>query len=240
MNRIHVFAVRIFLLAALAVCSLGAWADWPQEGEIRYDVMRGENGFKLGEAVHRWEQDGAQYRMQTEVETTGLAGALYSFRYVQTSEGQIVAGALQPTLFRVEQSGRETEQAHFDWEAQEVLIERSRGRKETHEIEVGDHDVLSVWHLVATEGVEAVRDRSLVTNRRVSPTEMAVAERERLRLPVGEVSTVRVSAASTSGSLKIDLWLSEDHDWLPVRILMEDDKGKVLDQQAVRVTRGNP
>lgn len=233
----------LVFLAVLTASSLPAaagLADWAPTGEIHYDVMRGENGLKLGEALHRWKHDGERYHMQTEVETTGLAGLLYSFRYVQTSEGSIVNGGLQPKRFRVEQSGRDIEQASFDWADKEVLIERSRGRSATHALEVGDQDVLSVWHLVALEGVDALRgELSLVTNRRVSEADVTVVGRESLRLPMGEVAAVRVTARARSGALKIDMWLSEQHDLLPVRILMEDDNGEVLDQQATRLSRGS-
>lgn len=208
---------------------------WPESGQIRYDVLHGDGGIKLGEAEHRWQHDGRRYQMQTELATTGLAGMLYSFRYVQHSEGLVQDGMLRPELFRVMQQGREPEVAKLDWSALEATIER-RGRVRTYPIAPNDQDVLSVWHLFGLLQDHAIPQQlSVVTNRRVSPVAITLLGAERVRLPVGELATQRVRVAALSGKLTIELWLSEVHGRVPVRILMTDDKGEVLDQRAVSI-----
>ncbi|MGL1834576.1 DUF3108 domain-containing protein [Rhodocyclaceae bacterium SMB388] len=208
---------------------------WPESGQIRYDVLHGDGGIKLGEAEHRWQHDGRRYQMQTELETTGLAGMLYSFRYIQHSEGVVEDGMLRPELFRVVQQGREPEVARLDWSALEATIER-RGRVRTYPIAANDQDVLSVWHLFGLLQERVIPQHlSVVTNRRVSPVAITALGAERVRLPVGELATQRVRVAALSGKLTIELWLSEAHGRMPVRILMTDDKGEVLDQRAVSI-----
>jgi len=232
----HFFRL-LWALVFIFPLALQAGAEhWPSAGEIKYDVMRGENGMKLGEGRHGWEHDGSRYRMQTKLETTGLVGLLYSFNYVQTSEGEVADNGLRPVYFSVERSDRDTESATFDWDDKSVLIERRRDRKDTHDIASGDQDVLSVWHLVGLRnGADLPEKLSLVTNRRVSDATLEVIGTESVRLPMGTVEALRVRAKATSGQLTIDMWLSKDHHLLPVRLLIEDDEGEVLDQQAVSV-----
>lgn len=231
--------VLLSVVASAAAANEATPAEWPREGEIRYDVMRGEGGVKLGEAVHTWEHDGRRYDMRTTVETTGLAGLLYSFRYVQRSEGVVHEDGLRPTSFRVEQNGREPENAAFDWTKREVLITRSKGRKTTAALSPGDQDVLSVWHLVGLrDGKDLPTELTLVTNRKAAVATMEVVGREVLQLPMGALDTLHVRLRADESSLAIDLWLSERHRLLPVRILMEDGKGEVLDQQAVAIALG--
>lgn len=213
----------------------GKSIGWPESGQIRYDVLHGDGGIKLGEAEHRWQHDGHRYQMQTELQTTGLAGMLYNFHYVQHSEGLVEDGMLRPELFRVVQRGREPELARLDWSTLEATIER-RGRVRTSPIAANDQDVLSVWHLFGLLQDRVIPQHlSVVTNRRVSPVAITLLDAERVRLPVGELATKRVRVAALSGKLTIELWLSEAHGLVPVRILMTDDKGEVLDQRAVSI-----
>lgn len=208
---------------------------WPSSGRVTYEVLRGEGGLKLGEARHRWQHDGERYTMSTEVETTGLAGMLYSFRYVQHSEGRVGEGGLQPERFRVEQAGKAPETAHFDWAAGKVVIER-RGRRSEFPIAANDQDVLSVWHLAGRLNGRALpAELTLVTNRVAAPASLEVLGRERLTVPSGEVEALRLRVRARSGKLTIELWLSERHHFVPVRILMTDDKGEVLDQRAIGI-----
>lgn len=208
---------------------------WPRSGRVTYEVLRGEGGLKLGEARHRWQHDGRRYSMATEVETTGVVGLLYSFHYVQSSEGRVEGSALLPERFRVEQQGKEAETAHFDWPAGKVEIAR-RGKCREYAIGANDQDVLSVWHLIALrDGREPPTELNLVTNRTAAPTTVEVLGRETIAVPVGTLDARHVRMRARSGKLRIDMWLSEDHHYVPVRIVMADHKGEVLDQRAVAI-----
>jgi hypothetical protein len=56
-----------------------------------------------------------------------------------------------------------------------------------------------------------------------------------LTLPIGRVRVQHVLLKAHSGKLDVELWLSEQHGWAPVRVRMKDHKGKVLDQRATSV-----
>tara|TARA_R110002049_G_scaffold105003_2_gene251670 strand:- start:9 stop:770 length:762 start_codon:yes stop_codon:yes gene_type:complete len=236
------FIVTRFLRLALAafVVSLpcvspALAAPWPADGRIVYEVLRGEDGMKLGEGVHQWHHEDGRYEMSVELETTGLAAVFVDFRYVQRSRGEVTADGLRPELFTVDQRGRERESASFDWEAGSVLIQRRKGRKESFGIESGDLDVLSVWHLASLRDGRLPERLTLVTNRKAAETDLSVIGDETVELPVGRIDTVHVRLKARSGKLSIDLWLSKAHGLAPLRVLMQDDKGQVLDQRAIEV-----
>lgn len=211
--------------------------SWPAAGRIVFEVLRGENGVKLGEARHVWKHDGARYTMETVVETTGLAGILYDFRYVQHSEGLVRADGLQPIRFGVEQGGKAPEAASFDWKAGRVTIER-RGRSSEYPIRQMDQDALSVWHLIGVRnGRQPSGELTLVTGRTAAPATFEVMGHEAIRLPLGAIDALKVRVRARSGKLVTDMWLSKAHDLLPVRVLMTDHKGEVLDQRAISFDR---
>jgi len=207
--------------------------SWPEAGRIVFEVLRGENGVKLGEARHVWKHDGVRYTMETVVETTGLAGMLYDFSYVQHSEGLVRADGLRPVRFGVEQRGKAPEAASFDWKAGRVTIER-RGRTRGYPIGELDQDVLSVWHLIGVRhGRQPSGELTLVTGRTAAPATFEVIGHETVRIPLGSVDALKVRVRARSGKLVMDMWLSTAHDLAPVRVLMTDHKGEVLDQRAV-------
>lgn len=223
--------------SALLAQPLGAAAQqWPTSGEVVFDVSQGDRGMKLGEGVHRWKHDGRSYTMSTELKTTGLAAMLADFEYTQSSEGEVTRDGLVPRRFVVEQKGRETETATFDWRSNSVLVERRKGRKETDSVARGDLDVLSAWHMVAVRpGREHPSEMTLVSNRGADPVSFEVLGMKEISLPVGTLRTQHVMFKAHSGKLDVELWLSEQHGWVPVRVRLKDQKGKVLDQRAVSV-----
>lgn len=210
-------------------------AGWPASGRVVFDVLKGADGPRLGSSEHRWSHDGERYTMQTQVRTTGLADLLLNFDYVQSSAGRIAEGGLRPERFRIEQSGRKPEQADFDWTRGMVAIER-KGRIGHYALGKQDQDLLSLWHLVAVAGERGLPgELSLVTGRKPVAVRASIQGRESVRVPAGSLETVRVRLQAREGKLTLDLWLSTAHRMVPVRILMTDEKGQALDQQAVTI-----
>lgn len=230
-------------LCVLTVCCVvvsmplsAAGVKWPTAGEVVFDVTQGEGGMVIGKGEHRWTHDGRGYRMSTFLETVGLAALLKDFEYTQRSEGDVTPQGLVPRSFVVEQKGRETETATFDWRTNSVLIERRKGRRVTESLAAGDMDVLSVWHMVAVRpGRELPTEITLVSNRGADPASVEVVGMQEIDLPIGRLRTMHVRFKAHSGKLDIGLWLSEKHAWAPVRVRLQDSKGKVLDHQAVSV-----
>jgi hypothetical protein len=240
MLMLRIGGAGILLLLALmlpgVVASAEGAAHWASSGRVVFDVLRGEGGMKLGRAEHRWSHDGARYSMETSVEATGIAGVLLDdFYYTQSSRGRIVDGWLQPERFEVDQAGRAAEFARFDWPGTTVAVTR-KGKTRHYPLKRRDQDVLSVWHLGALlGGRDLPGEMALVTNRRAEPALLQVLGTERVTLPIGQVDAIKIRARARSGKLTIDLWLSKVHRLAPVRIVMTDKKGSVLDQQAVSI-----
>lgn len=215
-------------------------AGFPASGELRYDVMHGENGMRLGEAVHRWRYEDGRYSLRLALQTAGWIDMIYHFSYTQSSEGIRSEKGLQPLRFMVEQSGKKKQQAVFDPKAGSVAVTR-KGKTEQYSLRGGGQDVLSVWHLVAQHANAPLPEKiDVATNRRVYPVSIRELGEEGVRLSDRRQQARRVQMKADNGKLKLDLWLAEALCWLPVRILIEDDKGTVFDQKLSAVDLAAP
>lgn len=209
---------------------------WPTYGGIVFRVALGEGGLQVGEAVHEWWHDDSRYGMQVTLQTTGLVGLVRGFHYVQKSEGELGPQGLKPQRFQVEQRGKAPESAVFDWAAARVSIRRGERERRAADIRPGDQDVLSLWHQIGIVGPTGLPTTlTVVSNKDAKVALLEQVGNETLRLPIGRLDTLRLRAQAEDGKLTIDIWLARNYGMLPVRIRMVDDKGEVLDQQAVRL-----
>ena len=208
-------------------------------GSIHFDVHYGSQGFKIGEARHDWRLAGNKYEMSLNLEAKGLAG-LFGLQYEQRSSGTVGPAGLQPDVFSVDQRRRKRDSAHFDWVAGRVSIRREDKERRNEAIASGDQDVLSLWHQVRRFARSAQPvELNVITGKSIKRASLKALGREMLKLPIGEVETLRMQAQAAGGELDIDIWLSLQHDLLPVRIRITDDEGGVLDQRASMIDLGS-
>ena len=227
----------------LAVClvplgpALGAGAS--AVGSMRFDVHYGGQGFKVGEARHDWKIGPKGYAMTLNLEAKGLA-SLFGLQYEQRSAGAVGPAGLQPDVFSVDQHRRKRDSAHFDWNVARVSIRRDDKERRSEVIASGDQDVLSLWHQVRRFArSEQPVVLNVVTGKSIKRVSVRALGQEMLKLPIGEVETLRMQAQAAGGELDIDIWLSLQHDLLPVRIRITDDEGGVLDQRAAMIDLGS-
>lgn len=229
------------LLLVLCLMPLGQalGAGTNSAGSMRFDVHYGAQGFKVGEARHDWKIGPKGYAMTLNLEAKGLAG-LFGLQYEQRSSGTVGPAGLQPDVFSIDQRQRKRESAHFDWKAARVSIRRDDKERRSGAIASGDQDVLSLWHQVrrfARSQQPVVLN--VITGKSIKRVTVKALGREVLKLPIGEVETLRMQAQAEGGELDIDVWLSLQHDLLPVRIRITDDEGGVLDQRAAMIDLGS-
>ncbi|MCB1956161.1 MAG: DUF3108 domain-containing protein [Rhodocyclaceae bacterium] len=212
---------------------------WPAAGTIEYEVLYGKMGFRIGSAVHRWSRDGDAYRMESEARASGLLAAIGSLSYTQRSEGEVTRWGLRPDAFEVERGGRRREWSDFDWERGEVDLYRD-GKVKQAAIHPGDQDVLTLWHQIAlAEPWAGEITLTVVTGKSAAPSRLEYLPDEAVDVPAGRFESRHLRAAALDGSLTLEVWLAKDKALLPVRILMVDRKGEILDQRAQRIRIGD-
>lgn len=204
----------------------------PASGTIRYAIFMGTRGFQIGRAEHTWEftEDG-RYRLTGMTETVGLAALLKTIRFENESSGRLVAGGLQPELYRTRKNGQDAnENADFDWTAAAVHL--SRGDK-TQSIVPGTQDILSLnYQLAYLPRPEAGASVGVVTGKKYSRYALDSLGEETLDLKAGRFRTLHLRAM---GNDVTEIWIALDHHRLPVKIRFTDKKGDVYEQVATEI-----
>lgn len=212
---------------------------WPASGTIVFDVHYGADGLRLGKTVHEWSHKDSAYTMRSMVQTAGLARLIKDFRLEQRSEGRVGPKGLTPQRFTADQKGKPFQSARFDWKAGRVFIDRGDSKREA-DIKPGDQDVLSIMHQLPRLPLEAIdRNVTLVNNKAASKSVIEDKGEEMLDLPIGKLRTRHLWVKSLNNEVSLDLWLAIDRHMLPVRVLLTDRKGEILDQQAESITLGD-
>jgi len=206
-------------------------SPWPRHGRIRFVVTRGDQGFVIGQSVHRWSHDGKTYTLKNVTETTGIAALFRPVQVTQTSTGNISAEGLRPREFRTEKNGVAGDAAVFDWTSLTLML--SAGSPHAVVLRPGAQDMLSMFYQLSARYPRVPRginEVMVATGRKFERYAFETFTEELLRTRYGELRTLHLRAAA--GVEAIDIWLGLDLRGLPVKIRYTDREGESFDQTA--------
>ncbi|PQA76971.1 DUF3108 domain-containing protein [Rhodoferax sp. TS-BS-61-7] len=202
---------------------------YPEPARLKYEVRAEVKGISLslnGELL--WQHDGKTYNSRLEFSHFLLGSRM------QTSKGALGPHGLEPLRFG--DKVRSEVAAHFDRSANKVTFSAN-----TPDVPLtpGMQDQLSaVLQLSAMFGGEPQRYPAgtqipfeAIGPRSVESWTMAVGGTEKLTLPGGEVSAIKLSrGAAGPHSNRAEIWLAPSMGYLPVRIRLTEANGDVADK----------
>jgi hypothetical protein len=201
--------------------------EWPTTIRLEYDVTASRGPLSLnGDSVLLFERHGTSYTIT--IETT--AAAFYHAR--QTSRGTIEPGGLRPTEYVESRTRRPTQTTTFDWKANRVLF--SAAPDASAQTQPGLQDRASLLlHLAWRQRshIDPAIEVPVSGSRRVSLYRFKRDGSEKVKVPVGEIETVRVERPGDDDHDRIEAWLGKGWCGLPVRIRYTDRHGGVIDHR---------
>lgn len=203
----------------------------PRQGRIRFSISRGDQGFVIGQSVHRWSHDGKRYTLSSITETTGLAALFKPARVMQASEGGIDAAGLHPSEFRTERNGIAGEAASFDWASMKLKL--SAGGQREVVLVIGGQDMLSMFYQLGAVFPWVPREPNeimVATGRKFERYAFEAVGEETLATRHGEMRTLHLRSAA--GVEAIDIWVCLDLHGLPLKIRYTDRQGESFEQIA--------
>ena len=213
--------------------------SFPPSAELSYDAMATQGSRRLsGSGNILWQQSGQSYLIK------GEASALLLNLLSYQSSGQIGNAGLMPEQYQEKRIGKSATTTHFVRERKTISFSAST---QLHEIRGGEQDRGSViWQLAglargdpdklaAGLGFEAIVAGSKAADR----WNVVVIGKENVTLGEGSVSGWHLSLAPVENNFdyQIDLWLSPDRDWYPVKINYSNRSGASLSLSLSRLSK---
>jgi len=206
----------------------------PGSGRLRFDVLKGEQGFIVGRAEHDWRIDGDRYALTSTMETTGIVALFADVHLGQLSVGRIDAEGLHPDAFQDNRKdGRY--RSVFDWERGELTL--SNGK--VMPLAPGAQDLLSMFYQFALYPLDTPELALMVTTGRKFERYVFRIERD-VELWLNRATddapiwTYHLSYRGREAE-GVDVWLARDKARLPVKIRYTDRKGGVTEMVAQEV-----
>jgi hypothetical protein len=199
--------------------------------ESEFDILRGADGYKVGQSKVRYEVRGdGTYLLVSESEAKGFASWIISGTLLQRSEGLVTEYGLQPHSFLYQYGRRnKTQQALMDWEQGRITLETDKGSKSTRLL-AGTQDLLSFMYQFMY--VPPMREMLLnITNgKRLKAYSYSFVGEEDLSTKMGVMRVMHIENINDDGDEKTELWLALEYNFLPVKIRKTEEDGSVIEQ----------
>ena len=208
----------------------------PKKINLVYDVTR--NGQPFATVTESYQQTGNEYHIVSITKGLGVYALLGERKL--TSDGTVTAGGLKPSRFELRQGDNAKKWlfTDFDW-ANSTLNMTVKGNVNAVPLLAGTQDLASFSYQFMNQFMfspSAQKEQNSValnvtTGKKLRLYEYKVAARDvLLTLAAGTFKTLQlVSADAESGDDK-QLWLASEQFYLPVRIVIHDENGGVVEQ----------
>ena len=204
--------------------------SFPPSAELRYNALAAQGARSLsGSGNIVWQHDGKSYTLKGEA--SALLLSLLSYQ----SSGQLSKAGILPDLYYEKRIGKSATQTHFVRERKTISFSASTA---TYEIQGGEQDRGSViWQLVGiARGDPTKLEPGLMFETVIAGSKAAdrwrvqVSSKESLTLTDGTITAWHFSLtpAVSSFDYQIDLWLSPEKEWYPVKIMYANRAGANL------------
>lgn len=191
------------------------------------------NGMPIGTISENFEADGSAYRIVSDTKPMGLAALIQRHPLRFTSTGRIGRDGLRPTQFDARRSATESPQvsAEFDW-GQKQLVLRHEGKTESVALPTGTQDRLSVMYQFMFLSPERLRQLEfpMTNGRKLDRYRYRATEDVEIDTGLGRLKTLHLVKQREPGDTVTEVWLSPQHQYLPVKLLIVEKENMRIEQ----------
>lgn len=230
MNRVTLNAAGIALAFFLALAApLASCA--PKSVRATYNGFM--NGMAIGVISEQFESDGANYRIVSDTKPMGLAAFVQRQPLRFSSTGQVGRDGLRPVRFEGRRTAGDSPQvaADFDWGQNQIVL-KHHGKTEPFALAAGTQDRLSVMYQFMYLPPERLRvlDFSMTNGRKVDRYRYRATPDVEIDTGLGRLKTVHLVKQREPGDTVTEVWLSPQHQNLPVKMLIVEKDGMRFEQ----------
>jgi hypothetical protein len=199
----------------------------PKHARLRFEVKLGSDGMVVGETIHTLEFDDGQYKLDSTTQTIGLARMVKSFTLKQSSWGMSDGQLLFPRKFtedKTDENGTRSYQATFDREKNKLVF------ADGQEIDMPTdaQDMLSILYQFPPLPADGdVLPISVTNGHNLDKYRFEVTTDEALITRMGKLHTVHFRKLQPAGKEGLEIWFSQEHRLLPVKVRHIEPGGKI-------------
>jgi hypothetical protein len=192
------------------------------------------NGMPMGTITESFEADGSAYKIVSDTKPTGLAALVLRTPLRFTSTGRVGRDGLLPAQFDARRSAAEAPQvsAEFDWK-QKQLVLRDKDKTQTVALPPGTQDRLSVMYQFMFLPPERLRQLEfpMTNGRKLGRYRYRATEDVEIDTGIGRLKTLHlVKQRDEPGDTVTEVWLSPQHQYLPVKLLVVEKESMRIEQ----------
>jgi Protein of unknown function (DUF3108) len=225
--------IRLLHRALFAACLLATALASAAPPAVRATYGAFMNGMQIGTISEQFVSEAGKYRIVSETKPTGLATLIQRQPLRFTSAGMIGRDGLRPEHFEARRSAGEHPQAaaEFDWAQARLLLKRD-GKSEVVALPAGTQDRLSVMYQFMLLPLDRVRqiEFAMTNGRKLDYYAYRVTEEVAIETALGRLKTVHLVKVRDAGDTVTEIWLSPQHRFFPVRLLIVERDGMRFEQ----------
>ena len=224
------YPARCLLLCLLALAATHAPAA-PKTVKAIYSGSM--NGISIGTMTEQFEAEGGKYRIVSDTKPIGLAALIQRQPLRFSSSGQVTAAGLRPMLFEARRTAAESPQvsAEFDWASTRLTLHHN-GKTESTSLPPGTQDRLSVMYQFMYLPLERREQLEfpMTNGRKLDRYRYRMTRDVEVETALGRLKTVHLVKVRDPGDTVNEVWLSQQHQYFPVRMLIVERDGMRFEQ----------
>ena len=228
-------------LLVLAVPSAAAIPDSPQGISASYDMYR--NGIQIAVINETFEAKDGSYQLASETRAIGLFALVQRNALRFTSSGRLANWGLQPLHFEGKRGDADPRQvrADFDWQAGKLTIVHD-GKTDTLALPPATQDRVSLMYQFMFMGAEKLQrlEFAMTNGRKLDSYRYTVRPGVEIDTALGRLVTLHLVKQHRSDESGAEVWLSPQHRYLPVRVLVQEEDGTRYEQFITRLDITDP
>jgi hypothetical protein len=219
------------LLGCFLALGAGLASSAPKVVNATYNGLM--NGMAIGVITEHYESDGSTYRIVSDTKPMGLATFFQRQPLRFLSNGHVGRDGLRPSRFEARRSANDAPQvaADLDW-SQNQLVLRHHGKTESFPLNAGTQDRLSVMYQFMFLSAERLRslEFTMTNGRKVDRYRYRPMTDVELETALGRIKTMHLVKQRDPGDTVTEVWLSPQHHYLPVKMLIVGKDGMRFEQ----------
>lgn len=240
MPRFLTHAAFLFLLASSAMAAPVRYkTNAPPSADLNYSIHAMQKGIGIqGNSLVQWRNTNKTYSATAEVRAMLLGKILE-----EKSEGKFDAFGLAPASFNEKRLRKKPVSVMFKRDAKQIQFSAT---SDILPIKGGEQDRHSItWQLASVARGMPAKFKPGSTwhfpvagRKDVEAWTLKVAQQEKLKTGLGELTTVRVLRLSQEPKdEKVEIWLAPSLGWYPVKLRIAEHDGDYVEQTIESITK---